>query len=1070
MKKKKLNKDIRKSIIHSWGRFISIMLLMLLGSLALVGLSVTGPDMRQTGVDYFEKYNTADITILSDYGIDTSEQEQIQKANGIKDIEYVYLKDVTITDKNDSIRVFSKPTTISMYEVTDGKLPEVDDEIAISDKYSGDYKIGDVINFTEKMVNDSETLKVHEFKIVGFIRSSEILSSLNMGQTTVGTGELNGYAVVNESVFDSDVYMMAKLTFEDTDGLNPYSDDYNEKIKSHKEELENLLKEQQETRLADIKAEYQSKIDDGQKELDDAKKELEDARTQLSDASAQIESAKNEISQNESKLNSASSQIASSEAQIKSKESQLNSKQKEYESGLAQYQQKKSELDAAGAQISASQNEIDAKKAQLEVMKAQVSQNPSAYEDFMNNTYNPSMAVLNQAQSELDGKKNEYNLGMSQLEAVDSQLKSAKVQLDSGRSSLSSAKSKLKSAKSEYSANKVKLENAKAELQTKEQEYNEKLQEFQEKEPDAVAEINENEEKLQESRDKLDELSLPTYSVDNRREVPGGEGYKIYETVSEIVDSLAKVFPVFLYFVAALVTLTTMARFVGDERINNGTLKSLGYSDQDVIKKFTVYGFIAGITGTLIGVALGHTIIPLIVYNAYRGGFTLPKIELHFYLKDTIGAIILSLLSSVVPARIIATKELRETTASLLQPKAPKAGTKILLEKITPIWSKMKFTHKVTARNIFRYKKRMFMTIFGVAGAASILFAGFSVQYSISGINERQFEHIIKYDAIVALNDDLTSDEEKEIDDLLADDAIESYSAVHYEEVFKNAGKNNDKQSIKLIVPENPDEFSKYISVLDRKNGENIILPDDGVVISERLATIMDVKVGDTFTYTDSSDKLREVKVSGICEMYAGHFMFMNSTEYKNVYDADVKTNARLLLLKDSSLENTQNQSARFMELSGVKGVVQNTTLYNQINTIVESLNKIMLVLIIVAVLLAIVILYNLTNINVAERIRELCTIKVLGFFDYETTMYIYRETIILSAIGIVVGWLIGMVLHNYILTVVPPDEVMFNPALWVGAYIIPLVSVSAVTFILKYYVNNKLKNVDMLEALKSVD
>lgn len=217
-------------------------------------------------------------------------------------------------------------------------------------------------------------------------------------------------------------------------------------------------------------------------------------------------------------------------------------------------------------------------------------------------------------------------------------------------------------------------------------------------------------------------------------------------------------------------------------------------------------------------------------------------------------------------------------------------------------------------------------------------------------------------------------------------------------------------------------------------------------------------------------DKQREVKVSGICEMYAGHFIFMNEEEYKNVYNKDAEANANLLLLKNSSIENTEEQSAKFMELSAVKGVVQNTTLYNQINTIVESLNKIMLVLIILAVLLAIVILYNLTNINVAERIRELCTIKVLGFYDRETTMYIYRETIILSAIGIVVGWIIGIVLHNYILTVVPPDEIMFDPTTWIGAYIIPLISVSVVTFVLKYYVNNKLKNVDMLEALKSVD
>ena len=1047
MKKKKLNKDIKKSITHSWGRFISIMFLMLLGSLALVGLSVTGPDMRKTGANYFKEYNTADITVLSDYGIDTIEQEQIEKADKIKKIEYVYLKDVTIKDENDSIRIFSKPEEISKYEITEGNLPTNEDEIAISDTYKGKYSIGEKIEFTEKKVNDTETLKRHEFKIVGFINSSEILSSLNLGQTTVGTGELNGYAVVNKEVFDSDVYMMAKIKFEDTENLDPYSDEYNDKIQTHKEELENLLKEQQETRLADIKSEYQTKIDDGQKEIDDAKKELEDARTELADANIQIENAKNEISENENKLNSAKSQIESSENEINKNEKELNSKQKEYKSNLKEYNSKKKELEAAENEINSAQNEIDSKKAELENYKAQIElqQNELIYNNFINNTYNPGMDKINESQKALDAKKVEYNKSKTELENANLKLQSAKKQLDTGKTSLNSAKSKLKTAKQEYNTNKNKLEDAKKELESKEKEYDEKLKEFQEKEPDAISKINENEEKLNDSRKKLDELSLPTYSVDNRREIPGGEGYRIYETVSEIVDSLAKVFPVFLYFVAALVTLTTMARFVGDERINNGTLKSLGYSDQDVIKKFTIYVLVAGITGTIIGVTLGHTIIPLIVYDAYHNGFTLPKIELHFYLRDTVMAIILSLISSVIPARIIATKELRESTASLLQPKAPKAGTKIMLERIKPIWNKMKFTHKVTARNIFRYKKRMFMTIFGVAGAASILFAGFSVQYSIFGINERQFEHLIKYDAIVALNDDITSDEEQELQNLLNGDSVDSYTSVYYEEVSKTAGKNNDKQSIKLIVPEDQEDFDKYISILN-------------------------VKQGDTFTYLDSNNKTREVKVSGICEMYAGHFIFMNKEEYKNVYGEDAKQNAKLLIFKDSSTENTQKESAKFMELSATKGVVQNTTLYNQINTIVKSLNKIMLVLIVLAVLLAIVILYNLTNINVEERIRELCTIKVLGFFDKETTMYIYRETIILSAIGIVVGWIIGIILHNYILTVVPPDEVMFNPVIWIGAYIIPLVSITVVTFILKYYVNNKLKNVDMLEALKSVD
>lgn len=1070
MKKKKLNKDIRKSIIHSVGRFISIMLLMALGSFALVGLAVTGPDMRKTGMNYFSDLNSADITILSDYGIDKSEQEYIEKASGIKKVEYIYLKDVTIQDRNDSFRVFSKPKEISLYELTEGNLPEANTEIAISDKYKNEYKIGDTIKFEEKVDEDSNpTLKEHEFTIVGFLKSGEILSNLNLGQTTVGTGELNGYAVVNEDVFDSDVYMMAKLTFTDTENLDPYSDEYNDKIQEHKDELSKLLGEQQEIRLSNIKSEYQTKIDDGQKEINDAKQELEDARNELNDAKQKINSAKQEISENENKLNSAKTQINSSENTIKQKEKELSTKQTEYNNKLKEYEQKKKEVESAETQINNAQAEIDSKNESLENAKKQYENTP-LYEAFINQTYNPGKQAIEQSQQALNVKKTELNAGKQQLEEANNQLTSAKAQLTTGKINLEKAKKSLGTAKTEYNQNVKKLANAKTELKQKESEYNSKLQEFQEKEPDAQKEISENEDKLKDAQDKLDKLSLPTYSIDNRRELPGGEGYSVYETVSEIVDSLAKVFPVFLYFVAALVTLTTMTRFVGDERINNGTLKSLGYSDRDVIKKFAIYGLIAGMTGTALGIALGHTLIPLIVYNAYKAGFTLPKIELHFYWKYTIMAIVLSLISSVLPAIIVTKKELQDTTASLLQPKSPKAGTKILLERIKPIWNKMKFTQKVTARNIFRYKQRMFMTIFGVAGAASILFAGFSVQSSISGINERQFKHIIKYNAIVALNDDLSESQTKDLQNLLDSEEIKSNEAVYYEEVTKQTGRNNDSQPIKLIVPEDPQAFDDYISLINRKTDENINLTDDGVVVSERLATLLNVKIGDSFTYTDSSDKERTVKVSGICEMYAGHFIFMNKQEYKNIYNDEFETNAKLLILNDTSTENTQNQSAKFMKLSAVKGVIQNTTLYNQINTIVESLNKIMLVLIIVASLLAVVILYNLTNINVAERIRELCTIKVLGFYDNETTMYIYRETIFLSALGIVVGWLIGILLHSYILNVVPPDQIMFNPAIWIGSYIIPFVVITVVTFVLKFYVNNKLKNVDMLEALKSVD
>ena len=965
MHKRKLWKSIRKSITHSMGRFISIMLLMALGSFALVGLTVTGPDMRATGTTYFKELNSADLTILSDYGIDESERNAIEKASGIRQVEYLYLKDVVIKDTQTTVRILSKPSEISKYRIDEGNLPEQDDEIAIDRTYKDKYKIGDTISFTEKANTEgNETLKRHDYKITGFISSSEIISEINMGQTSAGTGELKGYAVVNSDNFDSSVYMMAKLTFTDTENLDPYSDEYNDKLQAHKEELTKLLDEQRNNRFSAIKSEYQEKIDDGQKELDDGKKELEDARTELNDAKTKIEEAKQEIADNEQKLQDAQKQISDAEKEITSNEKLLKQKQSEYNTAL----------------------------------------------------------------QEFNSKNAEYTQGAKELA------------------------------------------NAKTELAEKENEYNEKLQEFNEKEPDAQKEIDENEEKLNDAKEKLEKLDAPTYSVDNRREIPGGDGYSVYETVSEIVDSLAKVFPVFLYFVAALVTFTTMTRFVSEERINNGTLKSLGYQDKDVIQKFVVYGFIAGMTGTVLGITLGHTLLPHIVYNAYKHGFLLPPIELHFYVGITILAIILSLISSVLPAYAVAKGDLQETTASLLQPKAPKAGSKILLERITPIWKRMKFTQKVTARNIFRYKNRMFMTIFGVAGAASILFAGFSVKGSISKINEKQFENIIKYDMIVVQNDDLDEEAKTEFNNLLNSEEIKSYSSVYYEEVTKVAGKNNDTQSIKLIIPENDEDFNQYISLADRKSQEKIELQDDGIVISERLSKLLNISKGDEITFTDSSNKERTAKVSGICEMYAGHFIFMNTTEYKKVYQKDCESNAKLLLLNDSSTENTNSQAAKFMELSAVKGIVQNTTLYNQINTIVNSLNQIMIVLIIVASMLAVVILYNLTNINVAERIRELCTIKVLGFYDNEVTMYIYKETIFLSIIGVIVGWIIGILLHTYILVAVPPAEVMFDPKVTISSYIVPAVVIAFVTFVLKYYVNNRLKVVDMLEALKSVD
>ena len=1135
MKQKALRKDIRKCFSKSKGRFFSILSLIALGSFALVGLQVAGPDMRQTGENYFEQLKLADISIIGDYGIDEDNIAAINQVSGVEKIEYGYLKDVVIADTDTSIRIFSETDGISEYELVDGRMPEAEDEVALASFLSDDYAIGDTISFTEKEdAAGNLVLKHHEMQVVGFVNSGELLSIINMGQSTAGTGELQGYAVVTAEAFDSEVYMIARLSFTDTEGVDPYTAEYTSLISAHKDELNTLLADQPLQRLASIKSEYQTKIDDAQKEIDDAQQELDDALTELTDGEQELADAKQEYEDGLSEYNSesekaekklkkakrqiedAEDQIAAAEAEITSKRELLNQSKSELDSarstlddGWSEYnakvaqiealQQNKSELDSAqsslDSQISSAESETGMSIDEIE------SSLSSLQETLPEDQYN-SLCALVSAKNEIDSKWSAYYEAAQQAEGAEDALASAKEELEAGESEyaakkaeydaadeqlsaaeteLSNKKDELESAKSEYksqkySANK-KLEAAKAELDEAAQEIADAeteladgWAEYNEKKPDAEQKIADAKEKVADAQDALNRLEQPVYALDTRREIPGSEGYRVYATVSNIVDALADVFPIFLYFVAALVTLTTMTRFVDEERINSGTLKALGYRNRDIVKKFTLYGSLAGLIGAAIGIFTGHTLLPMIVYKAYGKSFTYPEIELHFYPVISVVAIGLALLCTAVPAWIVATRELQEKPAALLQPKPPQAGSKIMLERIPLIWNHMNFTHKVTARNLFRYKKRMLMTIFGVCGSVTLIFAGFSVQNSISNIKNRQFGEILHYDLIVAENAGLSDKQKAEIDDLRASDAVKSSTSIHYETISKAAGANNDNQQIKLIVPSDTDALSEYITLKNRKSGEGIALTDDGCVITERLARLLSLSVGDSFTFKDDNNAEYTATVCAITEMYTGHFVFMNKACYESVFAESYTGNAYLIALQDSSEENAKLQASRFMALDGVKSVVQNTTMTNQIDTIVKSLNRIMEILIIVAMLLAVVILYNLTNINVSERIRELSTIKVLGFYNKEVTMYIYRETILLTIIGILTGFGLGDLLYQYILAVVPPDDVMFNPALGTTAFIVPVIVVAGITFVLGLMMNRRLKKVDMLEALKSVE
>ena len=899
--KKTYRKDLFQSVTASKGRFVSILTLMMLGSLALVGLKVASPNMERTAGDYLRKANTLDLAVIADYGLDKEDQDELKALQGAS-VEFGYMVDLTVENSEEAVRLYSKPEGISTFQVTEGRLPEADEEIALADFWKDRYQIGQTITFTKKEEGKS-VLKSQIFTITGFVQSGEMLSQKDLGSASSGNGSLAGYGVILPSQFDSDVYSIARVRYDDLKNLDAFSSDYKTKRTQHQEELQDLLADNGQKRLAGIKA-------NGQKSLEEGKEQLQTAESNFQNGNSQLEQA---------------------ESRLKTQEEQAT-------------------------------------------------------------------ALPEPQKSQIEGQ--------------------------------------LIKAKEELATQKEKLAQTESDL-TKEKE------------------------KIEQRQKELDELAEPKYHVYNRQTMPGGQGYLMYSNASASIRSVGNIFPVVLYMVAAMVTFTTMTRFVDEERTNAGIFKALGYRNQDIIAKFVLYGFLAGTVGTILGTLLGHYLLAGVISDVITAGMVVGKSQEYFYWSYSLLALTLSWVSSVLPAYLVARRELHDEAAQLLLPKPPVKGSKILLERLSFIWSRLSFTHKVTARNIFRYKQRMLMTIFGVAGSVALLFAGLGIQSSVGGVVERQFEQIQQYQMIVAEKSSATEQEKADLESALQAESIHAYQKIYSKSIEKDFKGKAGLQTITMMVTSGED-FKPFIAL--QENGQEVEITA-GAVVSQKLAQLANVKVGDELELDG-----KEIKVAAISENYVGHFVYLNRATYEQVYGTSPQDNTYLVKLKDPTPSNIEREAAIFMEKAAVSGVVQNATAIHLFESVASSLNKTMAILVLVSVLLAIVILYNLTNINVAERIRELSTIKVLGFHNKEVTLYIYRETMVLSLVGIALGLVAGHYLHQFLIQMISPATILFYPRVSWEVYALPIVAVTVILALLGVFVNHHLRKVDMLEALKSVE
>ena len=901
MKRKTYWKDLLQSFTGSKGRFLSILTLMMLGSLAVVGLKVASPNMERTAWAYLKDTNAADMTVIGDYGLDQADQAELQTLSGA-DVEFGYMTDLTLANSEDAIRIFSNTDKISKFQVTEGRLPEKEDELALADFWKDRYQIGQVIHLSQKKGSNSQ-LKRDSYTITGFVHSPDIFSKSDMGSSASGNGNLAAYGVVTKDNFKSSVYTIARLRFASLTDVNPFSSDYEKKLEEEEETLKELVADNGQARLEKMKKDAQESLDEGKKQLDEAETNLTAGKKRLQEIETRLQAQENQVSQ----------------------------------------------------------------------------------------------------------------LPEPQKSQASSQLEEAKKQLKQEQEKLSQAE--------------TDLTNEKAKWQT--------------------------------SQDEVNALTEPTYHVYNRKSSPTGQGYLMYSNSAMSIRAVGNIFPVVLYAVAAMVTFTTMTRFVDEERTNAGIFKALGYHSKDIIAKFVIYGLVAGTLGTLLGILIGHYILAPTISHIITVRMIVGESQQYFYWTYSCLALGLSLVASVLPAYLVSRRELHEEAAQLLLPKPPVKGSKIFLERITFIWSHLNFTQKVTARNIFRYKQRMLMTILGVAGSVALLFAGLGIQSSVVGVADRQFKDLQQYQMILSVNSRASDSDKAKLEEKLQSDEVENYRLISSKQVEEKYAGKAGVQTVTMMVTDQ-DDLDPFVHL--EKNGEKLSL-SNGLVLTEKLAQLAGVSLGDNFTIDGKT-----FKVGAITEHYVGHFVYMNQATYEKIYGQAPKMNTYLVQLKDKSEGNTERVAGEFMDQAAVSGLVQNASTIQLFESFANSLNHTMAILVLVSVLLAIVILYNLTNINVAERIRELSTIKVLGFHNKEVTLYIYRETIILSLIGMIVGLVSGFYLHQFLIQMIAPGTFRFQPKVGWEVYLIPVLAVSVILTILGVFVNHYLQKVDMLEALKSVE
>ena len=992
--------------------------------------------------------------------------------------------------------------------------------------------IGDVltVNQTENDENVTDALP-QTFTVVGTVRSAAYFS-VEAEYTNTGTGTIGLFAYAPESSFDMDYYTTFYLSVEGAKELNSFSAAYENKVDGVMENLEAIQDERVQARyeeiideaeaeLDDAWAEYEEKKAEAEQELADAAQELEDGWAELADAEQELADAKLEIDRGQAELDDGKDefyralpgykqQIADGYSKLESSRAQLDSAQTQLDEGRAQLEQMKAGKDQFWSQVApvlaqmglielddtsdaATIQAIDIALDTLgggtgsqtgdgdgsgttgedgsgstgagipgfdpALMVQQLTDLRDGLETLaaQGTTLDASLAALDEKQAQIDAGRRQVQDGLSELQAQERKLEQTKIDTEN---QFAVADEKLLDARQQYADGLAELEEGRQELIDGQKEY-------EDAKAEAEQELADGKEEILDAESEVREIEKGKWLLGDRSD---NTSFSSYGDNADKIAAIATVFPVFFFLVAALVALTTMTRMVEEERGQVGTMKALGYTRGQIAAKYILYALTASLAGSGVGMLIGMQLFPRIILSAYNIMYDLPDLltpfNWGFGLLATGAAVACTLLATLNACWA----ELREQPASLMLPKAPKAGKRILLEHIGPVWRRLRFTHKVTARNLFLYKKRFFMTVVGIAGCTALLVTGFGLQDSISDIVEKQFDELAHYQMLVSLQDESALDG-RDLAAILNDETkVTGHLAVSQQDATVVPEEGGEEDNLYIVVPSDTEAMTEYFTFRQRTTGETVPFEEGSVVISEKLAERHDLSVGDAITVENADGDEASFTITGVCENYIYHYLYMSEDVYRDAFGQEPETNLLYCRLAEGvdTPEAEDELATALLKCRDIAGAQFTHEITASFRQSLDSINYIVVVLIIAAGALAFVVLYNLTNINITERSKELATIKVLGFYDGEVGAYIYRETSVLTLIGTVCGLVFGIALHTFVIRTAEVDMVMFGRSIYPMSFVWSALLTIAFSLLVNLVMYRKLKNISMVESMKA--